>query len=191
VADILFGEVNPSGKLAASFPRAVGQIPIYYAHKRTGRPAEGAGTKQFDEAFCSKYLDVSNAPLYSFGYGLSYTTFAYSDLRVETPLVDPQGTLTVSATVTNTASRPGEEVVQLYICDLVASVTRPVKQLAAFQRITLQPGEARTVRFEVPAQQLGFIGLDMEYKVEPGAFKVWIGPNSTEGVEGKFTVRGA
>jgi beta-glucosidase len=189
VADILFGAVNPSGKLTAGWPRTAGQIPLYYAHKNTGRPWEGAGTAQFGEPFKSRYIDAPNDPLFPFGYGLSYTTFHYRDLHVETPLVAGDGTLVVSAVVQNSGARAGAEVVQLYVRDLVGSVTRPVKQLKGFQRITLQPGEARTVRFDVPAGELGLIGLDMRYAVEPGAFKVWVGPDSTSGLEGQFEVR--
>ena len=189
VADILFGAVNPSGKLTASWPRTEGQIPLYYAHKNTGRPWEGAGTTQFGEPFKSRYIDAPNDPLFPFGYGLSYTTFDYRDLQIETPIIDSDGTLVVSAVVQNSGARAGAEVVQLYVRDLVGSVTRPVKELKGFQRITLQPGEQRTVRFDVPAGELGCIGLDMRYAVEPGAFKVWVGPDSTSGLEGHFEVR--
>ncbi len=189
VADLLFGAADPSGKLTASWPRAEGQIPVYYAHKNTGRPMEGAGTTQFFEPFKSRYIDEPNDPLYPFGYGLSYTTFDYSDLEVETPLVGADGTLVVSAVVRNTGPRPGTEVVQLYVRDRVGSVTRPVKELKGFQRITLQAGEAQTVRFELPVDQLGFVGLDMRRVVEPGAFLVWIGPDSTAGLEGHFEVQ--
>jgi beta-glucosidase len=189
VADLLFGAINPSGKLTASWPRTEGQIPVYYAHKNTGRPVEGAGTTQFFVPFKSTYLDEPNAPLFPFGYGLSYTTFSYGDLQLETPVIDTDGALTVSAVITNTGERVGTEVVQFYVRDLVASVTRPVKELKGFQRIILQPGEAQTVRFEVPVRELGFWGPDMRYVVEPGAFKVWIGPNSVEGLEGDFEVR--
>lgn len=188
VADLLFGAVDPSGKLTAAFPRAEGQIPIYYARKNTGRPEEAGGTLQFDEAFRSTYLDEPNTPLFPFGYGLSYTIFAYSGLSVETPNIGTGDTLVVSATVRNAGERPGEEIVQLYVRDLVGSVTRPVKELKGFQRVALQPGEERRVRFEVPALQLGFWGIDMKYAVEPGAFKVWIGPNSADGLEGEFSV---
>ncbi len=188
VADILFGAVNPSGKLTASWPRTAGQIPVYYAHKNTGRPWDGAGTAQFGEPFKSRYIDAPNDPLFAFAYGLSYTTFDYRELRVETQVIDSDGTLVVSAVVQNSGARAGTEVVQLYVRDLVGSVTRPVKELKGFQRITLQPGEARTVRFELPAGQLGCIGLDMRYAVEPGAFKLWVGPDSTSGLEGEFEV---
>jgi beta-glucosidase len=188
IADVLFGAANPSGKLTASWPRAEGQIPVYYSHKNTGRPASGAGTKQFDEPFKSKYMDVPNSPLFPFGFGLSYTTFSYDKLVVETPVVKPDGVLIASATVRNSGKRAGEEIVQLYVRDLVGSVTRPVKELKGFQRISLAPGEERTVRFEVPACELGFTGPDMLYIVEPGAFKIWIGPNSTEGLESSFEV---
>ncbi len=189
VADLLFGAVSPSGKLTTSWPAAEGQIPVYYAHKNTGRPMTGAGALQFAEPFKSRYIDGPNEPLFPFGFGLSYTTFAYRDLRVETPIIGPEDILVVSATIENTGLRPAEEVVQLYVRDLVGSVTRPVKELKGFRRMALQPGEAQVVRFEVPAHDLGFHGPDMKYVVEPGAFAVWIGPNSVEGLEGRFEVR--
>jgi beta-glucosidase len=189
VADLLFGAANPSGRLTASFPRAEGQIPVYYSHKNTGRPAEGFGTLQFDEAFKSRYLDEPNSPLFPFGYGLSYTTFEYSHLAIEAPAIAPDGVLRASAHIQNTGQRSGTEVVQLYVRDLVASVTRPVRELKAFERITLEPGEARTVRFEIPAHQLGFVGLDMQYTVEPGEFQLWIAPDSTRGLQGTFELQ--
>jgi beta-glucosidase len=189
VADLLFGAATPSGKLTTSWPRTEGQIPVYYAHKNTGRPAEGVGTTQFYEAFKSTYLDEPNAPLFPFGYGLSYTTFEYRGLKVETPSVSPNDSLVVSAVIKNTGERAGAEIVQLYVRDLVASVTRPVKELKGFQRIELQVGEEQRVRFEVPVRDLGFVGLDMRYMVEPGAFQVWIGPDSTQGLQGDFEVR--
>lgn len=189
VADLLFGAANPSGKLSVSFPRAEGQIPIYYAHKNTGRPAHGAGTRQFDEPFRSTYIDAPNAPLYPFGFGLSYTSFAYSDLAIDRPVVADDETLIVSAAVRNTGSRAGAEVVQLYVRDDIASVTRPVKELRGFERITLEPGEQRTVRFELPVQSLGFADAAGNYVVEPGRFTVWIGPDSTAGLEAHFEVR--
>jgi beta-glucosidase len=189
VADILFGAVNPSGKLTASWPRAEGQIPIYYAHKNTGRPMESAGTTQFGEPFKSRYIDAPNEPLFAFGHGLSYTTFEYRELNVETPIVSPDGTLIVSALIENTGTRAGAEVAQLYVRDLISSVTRPVKELKGFQRIVLEPGQARSVRFEVLAHELGFWGPDMRYTVEPGTFKLWVGPDSTSGLEGDFEIR--
>lgn len=189
VADLLFGAAAPSGRLTASWPRAEGQIPVYYAHKNTGRPATEAGTRQFAEVFKSVYMDEPNSPLFPFGYGLGYTTFEYRDLHVETPVLGADGTLIVSAQVTNTGARAGVEVVQFYVRDLVGSVTRPVRELKGFRRVALQPGEARTVRFELPARELGFVGLDLAYRVEPGLFKVWIGPDSTRGLEGEFEVQ--
>jgi beta-glucosidase len=188
VADMLFGAVNPSGKLAASWPRTEGQIPVYYAHKPTGRPAESSGTTQFDVAYRSTYLDEPNEPAFPFGYGLSYTRFEYAGLEVETPFIARDGALSVSAVISNTGEQAGTEIVQLYVRDLVASVTRPVKELKGFVRAALQPGEARRICFEVPARELGFTGLDMVYVVEPGAFKVWIGPDSERGLEGEFWV---
>jgi beta-glucosidase len=189
VADILFGAVNPSGRLTMSWPRAEGQIPVYYNHKNTGRPMEGAGVTQFGEPFKSRYIDLPNEPLYPFGYGLSYTTFAYRDLTVDPADIDVKGSLVVSATVENTGARAGDEVVQLYVRDLVGSVTRPLKELKGFQRITLQPGEAQTVRFVLRAADLAFVGQDLQRVVEPGPFHVWVGPNSAEGVQGAFTVQ--
>jgi beta-glucosidase len=191
IADLLFGAANPSGKLTAGWPRSEGQIPLYYAHKPTGRPAADAGTRQFAEAFKSVYIDAPNSPLFPFGFGLSYTQFSYSDLTIAEPTLSLDGTLVVSATLTNSGDRPGAEIVQLYVRDLVGSVTRPVRELKGFQKIHLNPGEQRTVRFELPVCQLGFTGLDMKYTVEPGDFKVWVGPNAITGLEGTFTVEAA
>jgi beta-glucosidase len=188
VADILVGTVNPSAKLTASWPRAEGQIPVYYAHKNTGRPASGAGTVQFDKPHWSIYIDEENEPLFPFGYGLSYTSFEYRELAVETPQVGLDGTLIVSATIANTGQGAGDEIVQLYVRDCVGSVTRPVRELKGFQRVSLDPGEEERVRFEVPVQQLGFHGLAMKYIVEPGDFIVWVGPNAVGGLEGTFEV---
>lgn len=191
VADILFGAVNPSGKLTASWPRAVGQIPIYYAHKNTGRPAAEAGTKQFAEAFKSVYIDTPNSPLFPFGYGLSYTRFSYSDLHIANSALTINDTLVVTAMITNQGERAGKEVVQLYVRDLVGSVTRPLRELKGFQKITLEAGESQTVRFELPVSDLGFTGQALRYVVEPGNFKVWVGANSMEGLEGDFSVETA
>ncbi len=191
VADVVFGAVTPSGKLVASFPRTEGQIPVYYAHKSTGRPVDERGVIQFNREHKSQYLDESTLPLYGFGYGLSYTTFEYTDLAVQTPEVSMDGTLVVSATVTNTGERCGDEIVQLYIQDLVGEVTRPVRELKGFQRIALQPRERQRVTFEVPVANLGFHGLEMAYGVEVGNFKVWIAPHAYAGLEGRFTVVGS
>ncbi|NLF63544.1 MAG: beta-glucosidase BglX [Chloroflexi bacterium] len=188
VADLLFGAANPSGRLTASWPRSEGQIPVYYAHKSTGRPAAESGTRQFAEAFKSVYMDEPNSPLFPFGYGLSYTTFTYANLQIAESMLGPDDTLRVSVTITNSGDRAGAEVVQLYVRDLVACVTRPVRELKGFQKIWLQPGEQRTVSFEVPVRDLGFSGLDMQYTVEPGDFKLWVGPNAVDGLEGAFRV---
>jgi len=190
VADILFGLANPSGKLTASWPRTEGQIPVYYAHKMTGRPPDGEGGYQFQKYHFTEFIDEEVSPLFPFGFGLSYASFAYSDLQVLTPTPGLDSTLKVNATITNTGERPGREIVQLYVRDLIAEVTRPVKELKEFEIINLQPGESQTVHFEVPVQRLGFHGLDMHYKVEPGDFKVWVGPNAAEGLEGAFQVTG-
>lgn len=189
VADILFGAYNPSGKLSVSWPRTEGQIPVYYAHKNTGRPAEGSGTTQFHEPYRSTFLDEPNSPAFAFGFGLSYTQFEYADLKIETPSIGLDGTLVVSVTIKNTGKQAGAEVAQLYVRDLVASVTRPVKELKGFHRVTLQPGETQCVRFKIPVRELGFSGPQMRTLVEPGKYMLWVGPDSSRGLEGRFTVR--
>jgi beta-glucosidase len=181
VADVLFGDYNPSGKLAATFPYAVGQCPIYYNRPMTGRPA-GAFK------FTSKYIDGPTDPLYPFGFGLSYTTFDYTGLEVSPAAVSVAGRITVQATVTNSGEVTGEEVVQLYVGDVVASRVRPVKELKGFHKVALQPGESRRIKFEVEAIDLGFYDEGMSYVVEPGLFKVWLGPNSRDGLEGEFKI---
>ncbi|WP_269084970.1 beta-glucosidase BglX [Longilinea arvoryzae] len=189
LCDVLLGRVNPSAKLNVSFPRSEGQIPVYYAHKSTGRPAESSGVIQFNEADKSVYLDESNDPLFAFGFGLSYTNFTYSDLRVLTPVVEKDGFLRVSATLTNAGNFTGTEIVQLYVRDLVGTVTRPVKELKDFQKMTLAPGESCSVEFDLPAGELAFLNVDLNPVLEAGEFKVWIGPDSTRGLEGHFAVR--
>jgi beta-glucosidase len=181
LANVLFGDVSPSGKLPATFPRAVGQIPLYYNHKNTGRPT-GA------DKYTSKYTDLPVTPQFPFGHGLSYTTFGYSDLRLSAPRISPAGALRVSVTVTNTGAREGAEVVQLYVHDEVASVTRPVRALAGFRRVSLKPGEARTVDFQLTSKQLGLYNQSMKFVVEPGKFRVFVGGSSVGGLEGEFEV---
>ena len=183
VADVLFGDVVPSGKITATFPRNVGQIPIYYAHKNTGRPYGNSGDF---EKFKSNYLDVSNSPLYPFGYGLSYTTFAYSDIRLDRNTIDEKGTLQASINISNTGNYDAEETVQLYIQDLVGSVTRPVKELKGFQKIFLKKGEQKTVNFKIKVDDLKFFDNNLNYVAEPGNFKVYIGPNSRDVKEKAF-----
>nr|WP_279209773.1 glycoside hydrolase family 3 N-terminal domain-containing protein [Bacteroides nordii] len=177
IGDVLFGRVNPSGKLTMSFPQNVGQIPLYYAHKNTGRPLHDG---KWFEKFRSNYLDVTNEPLYPFGFGLSYTTFAYSDISLSQTSMNMQGVLTASVNVTNTGAFPGGEVVQLYIRDLVGSTTRPVKELKGFERIYLQPGQTRTVTFKIAPEMLKFYNYDLQYVIEPGDFSIMIGPNSRD-----------
>ena len=176
VTDVLFGDVNPSGKLSCSFPKNVGQIPIYYAHKNTGRPLADNG---WFVKFRSNYLDVDNDPLYPFGYGLSYTSFSYSPVTLSADRMDQNGSIKASVTVTNTGSVAGKEVIQMYIRDLVGSSTRPVRELKGFEKILLQPGESRTVEFTVDVEMLKFYNADMQYVAEPGTFCVFIGPDST------------
>jgi len=188
VANLLLGRASPSGRLPICFPRAEGQIPVYYAHKNTGRPANLQGVMQFNQEHRSAYLDLPNIPLFPFGFGLSYTSFEYTNLQVETPTLRPEGTLRLSVQVQNTGPRHGQEVVQCYVRDLVGSITRPVKELKGFQKIALAPGESRTVRFEIPAAELGFWDQEIRYRVEPGEFRVWVGPSSQDGLEGAFEI---
>ncbi|MEZ4699421.1 MAG: beta-glucosidase BglX [Rhodothermales bacterium] len=180
VADILFGDANPSGKLPVTFPRATGQEPLYYNLKPTGRPPTTA------HKYNSKYVDVDWTPLYPFGFGLSYTTFAYDRLALSAPRIGLRDALTVSVEVTNTGTRAGAEVVQLYVRDEAASVTRPVRELKGFQRIELAPGERRTVTFVLRPEDLRFWGLDDAWTVEPGWFTVYAGPSSVQGLEARF-----
>ena len=185
IGDVLFGRVNPSGKLTMSFPQNVGQIPLYYAHKNTGRPLHDG---KWFEKFRSNYLDVTNEPLYPFGFGLSYTTFAYSDISLSQSSMDMQGMITASVDVSNTGLLPGGEVVQLYIRDLVGSTTRPAKELKGFERIYLQPGQTRTVTFKIAPEMLKFYDYDLQYVIEPGDFQVMIGSNSRDVKTAAFTV---
>jgi beta-glucosidase len=173
IADVLFGDVNPGGHLPVTFPRAVGQEPLYYNHTSTGRPPS-------NEKYTSKYLDVPVTPLYPFGHGLSYTTFRFSNLRLSAPRIPATGSVQVSVDVENTGRRAGDEVVQLYIRDVAASRVRPVKELKGFERVTLRPGEHRTVSFTLAPEQLGFYNQDMRVVVEPGAFKVMAGTSSED-----------
>ncbi|MFW6088238.1 MAG: glycoside hydrolase family 3 N-terminal domain-containing protein [Gemmatimonadota bacterium] len=180
LADVLFGDHAPSGKLPVSFPRTVGQVPVYYNHKNTGRPPAE------DEKYTSKYIDAHWTPLYPFGHGLAYTEFEYSGLRLDADRVGPADTLSVEVTVTNAGERAGEEVVQLYVRDDVASVTRPVKELKGFERIRLEPGQSRTVSFRLPAESLAFYGPDLTRALEPGSFTVFVGTSSRETLETGF-----
>jgi beta-glucosidase len=177
VADVVFGKVNPSGKLPVTFPRSVGQIPLYYNHKNTGRPAdEGAWFQKYR----SNYLDIPNNPLYPFGYGLSYTTFAYGELVLDKTRLSSEKTLTASIDVTNTGNYDGYEVVQLYIRDLVGSVTRPVKELKGFQKVFLKAGESKTVTFTITPEDLKFYNYDLKYDYEAGDFMIMVGGNSRD-----------
>ena len=187
ISDVLFGDVNPSGKLTATFPQNVGQIPLFYNHKNTGRPLQEG---RWFEKFRSNYLDVSNEPLYPFGYGLSYTTFAYSDIHLSSTEMSADGELTATVTVTNTGSRDGAEVVQLYIRDLVGSVTRPVKELKGFEKIFLKAGESRKVSFSITPELLKFYNYDLQFVCEPGDFDVMIGGNSRDVKKARFLLKG-
>ena len=184
ISDVLFGDVNPSGKLTATFPRNVGQIPIYYNHKNTGRPL---GNKEGKfEKFRSNYLDVRNEPLYPFGYGLSYTKFDYSNLKLSSDQMDADGSIQVSVDVTNSGDYDGKEVVQLYVRDLVGSVTRPVKELKGFQKVEIKKGETKTVTFKLTIDDLKFYNYNLDFVAEPGDFEVFVGTNSDTDLKSKF-----
>jgi beta-glucosidase len=185
IADVLFGDVNPSGKLSTTFPQNVGQVPIYYAHKNTGRPLSGPWFQKFQ----SNYLDVSNEPLYPFGFGLSYTEFGYGEVKLSASEMTSSDSLRVSIDVTNQGKRDGSEVVQLYIRDLVGSVTRPVKELKGFQKISLKAGETNTVNFVLSAQDLSFYNSELKFVAEPGEFHVFVGGNSRDVKQASFTLR--
>lgn len=197
IADILFGKVNPSGKTPVTFPRMSGQVPIYYAQHKTGRPANPTEmlideipveAGQTSVGCRSFYLDAGNSPLFPFGYGLSYTTFEYSNLSLASDKLTAQDTLSISFTLKNTGKYDGTEVVQLYVQDKVGSVTRPVKELKRFQRVTLKAGESIQVSLSLPVSELAFWGYDMNYTVEPGDFTLWVGTNSAEGLTKDFSV---
>ena len=185
IADVLYGDYNPSAKLPVTFPRNVGQVPIHYDMKNTGRPIElGApGAK-----YVSRYLNTPNTPLYPFGFGLSYTSFTYSPVTLDKTQIRPGEPLTASVTVTNSGARDGEEVVQLYVRDLVGSVTRPVKELKGFEKISLKKGEKRTVRFTLTDADLAFTRQDLSWGSEPGQYRLWVGPSSATGSEASFTL---
>ena len=186
IADVLLGKVNPSGKLSATFPQNVGQIPIYYNHKNTGRPLEEG---KWFQKFRSNYLDVSNEPLFPFGFGLSYTTFDYKNLKLDNSTLSADGKLTVSVEVTNSGNYDGAEVVQLYLRDMVGTVTRPVKELKGFQKVFLKKGESKIVSFSLTEKDLRFYNSDLKWVSEPGDFKVFVGTSSASTQEATFTFK--
>lgn len=197
IADILFGKVNPSAKTPVTFPRMTGQLPMYYAHNNTGRPANPTEmlideipveAGQTSVGCRSFYLDAGDTPLFPFGYGLSYTTFEYSNLKLASDMLTVGGELLVTVDLKNTGRYDGVEVVQLYIQDKIGSVTRPVKELKAFRRVALKAGESTVVSFSLLVSELAFWGYDMTYGVEPGDFRLWVGTSSAEGLSADFTV---
>lgn len=185
IADVLFGDYNPSGKLTMTFPKNVGQVPLYYQHLNTGRPFNPAAPNKYT----SRYFDIENGPLYPFGYGLSYTQFSLSDVSLSSKAIKARDPLTASITVRNTGKRAGETVVQLYLQDLAGSISRPVKELKGFQKVMLQPGERRTLQFPIAYDDLSFIGNDLKRVVEPGDFKVHVGLDSQDVKEAQFTLQ--
>jgi beta-glucosidase len=182
IADVLFGDASPSGRLPLSWVRSVGEIPTYYNHKSTGRPTA-------PDRWRTGYLDQTSQPLFPFGYGLTYTTFKYSDLKVESSTVAQDGTLRVSADIANTGKREGTEVVQLYVHDRLARTSRPVRELKGFQRITLGPGEHKQVEFTVDANDLGSYDPQMHWIVPTSTYDVWVAPDSASGIQSTFEVK--
>lgn len=197
IMDLLYGKENPSGKLPVTFVREVGQIPMYYNHNNTGRPAQDWITlikdipleaPQTSLGNTSFYLDSGKDPLFVFGYGLSYSTFEYSDFRLSSHEAGINDTITATATIKNTSNTDGTEIVQLYVRDLVGSIARPIKELKGFQRISIKAGESKTVTFKLPVSELAFYGKDLLKKVEAGEFDIWIAPNSKEGIKESFVI---
>ncbi len=184
IADVLFGDVNPSGKLTTTWPQNIGQVPMYYNHKNTGRPVG-----KWFEKFRSNYLDVSNDPVYPFGFGLSYSDFYYSNVKLSSTTLKAGQTITASVVVTNNSHTDGKEVVQLYTRDMVGSITRPVKELKGFQKIELKAGQSKTVEFKISADDLKFYNSDLKFVAEPGDFKVFIGGNSRDVKEASFKLQ--
>jgi beta-glucosidase len=180
---VLFGAYSPSGRLPASFPRASGQEPYYYAHKSTGRPNPPGPL----EPYKAHYRGIPNSALYPFGHGLTYGKIEYSELALGSPTLSMTGEIAVSARITNRGTRAAEEVAQLYIHDRTASVTRPVRELKAFRKVALAPGQSEVIRFTLRAADLSFYGRDGKLRVEPGTFDVWIAPSAeSAGVQGSF-----
>jgi beta-glucosidase len=200
IAELLFGVESPSGKLPATFPRMVGQVPIYYGHKNTGRPPSPGSTVHIDDmdpaaaqtsfGMTAFHLDAGYLPLFPFGHGLSYAAFAYGNLRLGAAELRPGETLAVTVDLTNTSDRPGEEVVQLYVRDLVGSVTRPVRELKDFRRISVAPGATVTVRFELHTDALAFHGRGNALTTEPGDYHLWVGGSSAAQLRAEFRLVG-
>jgi beta-glucosidase len=184
VADVLFGKKSPCGKLTTTFPRSVGQLPLYYNHLNTGRPDSDA---YVFNRYASNYLDESNEPLYPFGYGLSYTTFTYSNMQLSTETLAEDGKLTVSVTVANEGDSDGTEIVQLYLRDIYAEIARPIKELKGFQRVFLKKGEKREVKFVITKDDLKYYNSDLQYVYDSGKFSIMVGPNSRD-VQMKYFV---
>ena len=198
IVDLIFGIESPSGKLPVTFPKMVGQIPIYYNHKNTGRPPKSESWVYIDDipvrnrqsslGFESHYLDAGYKPQYPFGYGLSYAQFKYDKLTLSSDSIKLGKRLTVSTEIKNIGTVVADETVQLYIRDLVGDITRPVRELKGFQRIRIKPGETKTVQFKLPTDNLAFHNQKMKLKTEPGTFNVWIAPDSESGVMGTFEI---
>ena len=186
VADLVSGDKNPSGHLTMSFPYCVGQCPVHYSVKTTGRPRKSPTD---NAKYSSRYMDIPNEPLFPFGYGLSYSEFEYSDLQVLTPEVELGGVAKVSVKVTNKGKYDGDDVAQLYVRDVVAETTRPMRELKGFERFSLKAGESKVVEFIVPTSDLAYCHSDHSFKTDKGDFKVWVGEDSNASLEGMFTIK--
>jgi beta-glucosidase len=195
IAKMVLGRSSPSGRLPITFPRTVGQVPIYYAHLNTGRPASESelgvpmGNPAQPAGYTSKYIDVDFTPEYPFGYGLTYTAIEYSNPRLSSAVLRGDQSITASAEITNRGTRDATETVQLYICDLVASIAQPVRKLRGFQRIVLKAGESRKVSFTISRPDLAFYDDHMHLVTEPGRFQVWIAPDAARGISGEFELQ--
>jgi beta-glucosidase len=183
IADVLYGDVNPSGKLSMSFPYSVGQIPVYYSQKNTGRPQNP------DNKFSSKYLDIPNEPLFPFGHGLSYTNFTYSDMKLSSNTLTKGGSIVATVTLSNAGNYDGEEVVQLYTQDMVRSITPPEKELKGFQKVFLKAGESKEIQFKITEEMLKFWNADIKFVSEPGKFDVMIGGSSADLIRKSFDLK--
>jgi beta-glucosidase len=177
ITETLLGENNPSAKLVTNFPKTIGQIPLYYNHKSTGRPTS------------RRYVDCDDSPLFPFGFGLSYSEFSYTNLVLKQAILKKKDVLEIQVDLCNESDRDGKEVVQVYYRDRVAQVTRPVKELCAFEKVTLKAHQKKTVTFSIPTSQFGYYTADMAWIVEPGSFDLWVGPNSTQGLSAEFWIR--
>jgi beta-glucosidase len=199
ITDMLSGDASPNGRLPVTWPKTSGQIPVYYNHTNTGRPSTKesyvaindipVGAWQSSLGNTSSYLDIGYTPQFTFGYGLTYTTFGYKDIEINKKIISKNEPVTITAKITNTGSRPGTEIVQCYVQQLVGEIVRPVKELKEFKRVVLKPGQTETVTFEITADELAFYNQRLQYITQPGKYNVWIGKNADEGLKTDFELK--